>query len=197
MRALSWLPPLARANKCHSHQQVPPPPLCSARRPRSDVRQHCKDVVPGSARVIGCLGEHRADLSKQCAAKLFEHDQRLAGERGAAWPSRAAEPRPGPSQRCCAGGAPGCRHGPPCWAPPGCRPCPTPAPCPPSLPPQRTSTSSTRCTAPAPWRSPSSARTCRTATPASCAACRSAAGRLPLRHACLSGACSGRGGGWG
>ncbi|KAL4443753.1 hypothetical protein ABPG75_011490 [Micractinium tetrahymenae] len=44
----------------------------------SDVRQHCKDVVPGSARVVGCLHEHRADLSKACTTKLFEHDERLA-----------------------------------------------------------------------------------------------------------------------
>jgi hypothetical protein len=36
-------------------------------------------VVPGSARVIQCLEEHRGKLSRACSASLFDHEVKMAG----------------------------------------------------------------------------------------------------------------------
>ena len=36
-------------------------------------------MVPGSARVIQCLEEHRGKLSRACSASLFDHEVKMAG----------------------------------------------------------------------------------------------------------------------
>jgi hypothetical protein len=37
---------------------------------RDDVAKHCKDVPRGGGRILGCLREHEADLSKACRDAL-------------------------------------------------------------------------------------------------------------------------------
>lgn len=43
-----------------------------------DKEAHCKDIDPGSARVIRCLQDSRSVLSSQCRAALFDHERTLA-----------------------------------------------------------------------------------------------------------------------
>ncbi len=43
---------------------------------QDDVRKFCKDVKPGSGRIMHCLKEHQDELSPECKEKL------LAGRRG-------------------------------------------------------------------------------------------------------------------
>lgn len=83
-----WLQQVAAtasvAAACKRHRSALPPanpPLASgtALPVSRDVKKHCADVTPGSARVIGCLHAAGSQLSPQCSHKLFEHDIRLAG----------------------------------------------------------------------------------------------------------------------
>lgn len=43
-----------------------------------DKESHCKDIDPGSARVIRCLQDSRSDLSSHCREALFDHERTIA-----------------------------------------------------------------------------------------------------------------------
>ena len=39
---------------------------------KDDVQKFCKDVQPGGGRIIGCLKEHREEVSDACKARLAQ-----------------------------------------------------------------------------------------------------------------------------
>eukprot|EP00892_Ulva_mutabilis_P008395 jgi/Ulvmu1/5928/UM026_0050.1 len=45
---------------------------------KEDKKEHCSDVDPGSARVIRCLQDSRAELSETCRPVLFDYERTLA-----------------------------------------------------------------------------------------------------------------------
>ncbi|GBF94315.1 hypothetical protein Rsub_06937 [Raphidocelis subcapitata] len=57
---------------------------------QEDRKKHCAEVQPGSARVIRCLQDARADLSQQCTAALFDHEVKMAEDIDFNYPMRRA-----------------------------------------------------------------------------------------------------------
>jgi len=37
---------------------------------RSDIAKYCREIQPGTGRIVACLGEHGPDLSTDCKAAL-------------------------------------------------------------------------------------------------------------------------------
>uniref|UniRef100_A0A7S0YM23 Golgi apparatus protein 1 n=1 Tax=Polytomella parva TaxID=51329 RepID=A0A7S0YM23_9CHLO len=57
---------------------------------REDRNRYCESVQAGSARVIRCLEDNRADLQSSCAAALFDHEVRMAEDIDFNYPMKKA-----------------------------------------------------------------------------------------------------------
>lgn len=55
-----------------------------------DRNKFCTDVQAGSARVIRCLQDNRANLDQKCAAALFDHEVRMAEDIDFKYPMKKA-----------------------------------------------------------------------------------------------------------
>ena len=57
---------------------------------KEDKEQHCKDVDPGSARVIRCLQDSRTALSDSCRPVLFDYERTIAEDIDFQYPMQQA-----------------------------------------------------------------------------------------------------------